>query len=134
MDRVTRRHVLPEPTRAQNVATAIGIDDQTVAFEPVRPVQPPRGAPHVVIVLMDDLGFGTSSSFGGPVRMPAAERLAEGGLRYTRFHVTALCSPTRQAMMTGRNHHSVGMGGTTEMTTSAPGYTGFRPRSAATLA
>ena len=72
---------------------------------------------------MDDLGFGTSSAFGGPCEMPAAERLADGGLRYSRFHVTALCSPTRQAMLTGRNHHSVGMGGTTEMATSAPGYT-----------
>ena len=134
VDDVTGRHVLPEPPRVQNVVTAIGIDDQTAAFEPVRPIQPPRGAPHVVIVLMDDLGFGTADAFGGPVRMPAAQRLAGSGLRYTRFHVTALCSPTRQAMMTGRNHHSVGMGGITEMSTSAPGYTGFRPRSAATLA
>lgn len=128
------RHILPEPERARDVVTAIGIDEQTVAFEPVRPIQPPAGAPHVVIVVMDDLGFGTSSAFGGPCRMPTAERLAAGGLRYTRFHVTALCSPTRQAMLTGRNHHSVGMGGTTEMATSAPGYNGFRPRSAATLA
>ncbi len=128
------RHVLPEPERTQNVVTAVGIDDQTAAFEPVRPIQPPAGAPNVVIVVLDDLGFGTSSSFGGPCRMPAAERLADDGLRYTRFHVTALCSPTRQALMTGRNHHSVGMGGTTEMATSAPGYNGFRPRSAATLA
>jgi arylsulfatase A-like enzyme len=128
------RHILPEPERAQNVVTAIGIDDQTTAFEPVRPIQPPADAPNVVIVLMDDLGFGTSSSFGGPCRMPTSERLADGGLRYTRFHVTALCSPTRQALLTGRNHHSVGMGGTTEMSTSAPGYNGFRPRSAATVA
>jgi arylsulfatase A-like enzyme len=134
VDSVTGRQILPEPARVRNVPTAIGIDDQTAAFEPVRPVQPPPGAPHVVIVLMDDLGFGTSSAFGGPVDMPAADRMAESGLRYTRFHVTALCSPTRQAMMTGRNHHSVGMGGTTEMSTSAPGYTGVRPRSAATLA
>ncbi len=128
------RHILPEPARVQDVVTAVGIDDQTAAFDPVRPVQPPSGAPNVVIVLMDDLGFGTSSAFGGPVRMPAADRLAGNGLRYNRFHVTALCSPTRQALLTGRNHHSVGMGGTTEMATSAPGYTGFRPRSAATLA
>jgi arylsulfatase len=128
------RHILPEPERVQNVVTAIGIDDQKAAFEPVRPIQPPARAPHVVVVVLDDLGFGTSSAFGGPCRMPAAERLAEGGLRYTRFHVTALCSPTRQALMTGRNHHAVGMGGTTEMATSAPGYNGFRPRSAATIA
>lgn len=128
------RHVLPEPDQAQVVTTALGIEDQTAAFEPVRPISPPPQAPNVVIVVMDDLGFGTSSAFGGPCTMPTAEALANGGLRYSRFHVTALCSPTRQALMTGRNHHSVGMGGTTEMATSAPGYNGFRPQSAATLA
>ena len=128
------RHVLPEPDLTQVVTTALGIEDQTAAFEPVRPTAPPPGAPHVVVVVMDDLGYGTSSAFGGPCPMPTAEALASGGLRYSRFHVTALCSPTRQALMTGRNHHSVGMGGTTEMATSAPGYNGFRPRSAATLA
>jgi arylsulfatase len=128
------RHVLPEPEQEQVVTTALGIEDQTAAFEPVRPVSPPAGAPNVVVVVMDDLGFGTSSAFGGPCEMPTAEALAGGGLRYNRFHVTALCSPTRQALMTGRNHHSVGMGGTTEMATSAPGYNGFRPRSAATMA
>ena len=128
------RHVLPPPDPAQVVVSALGIDDQTAPFTPIRPTAAPPGAPNVVIVVLDDLGFGTSSAFGGPCRMPAADRLAEGGLRYTRFHVTALCSPTRQALMTGRNHHSVGMGGTTEMATAAPGYSGFRPRSAATLA
>lgn len=114
--------------------TALGVDEQTSDFDPVRPTAPPAGAPNVVVVVLDDLGFGSSSAFGGPCRMPTADRLADDGLRYTRFHVTALCSPTRQALMTGRNHHSVGMGATTEMATSAPGYTGFRPRSAATLA
>ena len=129
-----QRHVLPEPERGHTVSTALGIDDQTAAFEAVAPISPPPGAPNVVVVVMDDLGYGTSSAFGGPCSMPAAEELAEGGLRYSRFHVTALCSPTRQSLMTGRNHHSVGMGGTTEMATAAPGYNGFRPRSAATLA
>lgn len=128
------RHVLPIELRRAPVATALGVEEQTGAFEPVRPVEPPPGAPNVVIVVLDDLGFGTSSAFGGPCAMPTADRLAEGGLRYTRFHVTALCSPTRQALLTGRNHHSVGMGSTTEMATSAPGYTGFRPRTAATIA
>ncbi|WP_020672162.1 arylsulfatase [Amycolatopsis nigrescens] len=128
------RHVLPRPEPHRPVATAMGIGDQRAPFHPVGPVPPPAGAPNVVIVLLDDLGFGTSSSFGGPCEMPTAERLAADGLRYTRFHVTALCSPTRQALLTGRNHHSVGMGGTTEMATSAPGYHGFRPRSAATIA
>ena len=88
----------------------------------------------MVVVVIDDMGFGAPSPYGGPCNLPTAERLAESGLRYSRFHVTALCSPTRQALMTGRNHHSVGMGVTTEMATSHPGYTGFRPASAATLA
>jgi arylsulfatase len=101
---------------------------------PVRPVRPPDGAPNVVVILLDDMGFGASSAYGGPCRMPTAERLAEQGLRYSRFHVTALCSPTRQALMTGRNHHSVGMGVTSEMSTSEPGYSGYRPASAATIA
>jgi len=87
-----------------------------------------------VLVLVDDMGFAASSSYGGPCEMPIARRLAEEGLRYSRFHVTALCSPTRQALLTGRNHHSVGMGVTTEMATPPPGYTGYRPASAATLA
>jgi arylsulfatase A-like enzyme len=128
------RYVLPRPDAPGTVVTAMGVQGQTAAFRPVGPVPPPNEAPNVVIVLVDDLGFGTSSSFGGPCEMPTAERLAADGLRYTRFHVTALCSPTRQALLTGRNHHSVGMGGTTEMATSAPGYNGFRPRSAATIA
>jgi arylsulfatase len=94
----------------------------------------PASAPNVVVVVVDDMGFGASSAYGGPCDMPAADRLAAEGLRYSRFHVTALCSPTRQALMTGRNHHSVGMGGTTEMATAAPGYSSVRPASAATMA
>jgi arylsulfatase A-like enzyme len=130
----TSRQILPESDVGSVVMTALGVQDQTAAFDEAHPITPPSRAPNVVIALLDDLGFGTSSAFGGPCRMPTAERLADGGLRYTRFHVTALCSPTRQALMTGRNHHSVGMGGTTEMATSAPGYNAFRPRSAATIA
>jgi arylsulfatase A-like enzyme len=105
-----------------------------VVREPILPVRPPRGAPNVLVVLIDDMGFGASSAYGGPCSMPTAERLSGGGLRYSRFHVTALCSPTRQALMTGRNHHSVGMGVTSEMSTLEPGYTGYRPASAATIA
>lgn len=101
---------------------------------PVTPVPPPAGAPNVLVVVIDDMGFGASSVYGGPCRMPTAERLSDRGLRYSRFHVTALCSPTRQALMTGRNHHSVGMGVTSEMATSHPGYSGFRPATAGTLA
>jgi arylsulfatase len=88
----------------------------------------------VLIVLIDDAGFGSASAFGGPCRTPAAERLAKGGLKFNRFHTTALCSPTRQALLTGRNHHSVNMGGITEIATSAPGYTSVRPKDKAPLA
>ena len=88
----------------------------------------------MVVVLIDDCGFGASSAFGGPCATPTAERLAAKGLKYNRFHTTALCSPTRQALLTGRNHHSVGMGGITEIATSAPGYNSVRPKAAAPLA
>ena len=88
----------------------------------------------MLIVLLDDAGFGASSAFGGPCATPVAERLAANGLKYNRFHTTALCSPTRQALLTGRNHHSVGMGGITEIATSAPGYNSIRPNTAAPLA
>ena len=86
------------------------------------------------MVLIDDCGFGAASVFGGPCATPNAEKLAAKGLRYTRFHTTALCSPTRQALLTGRNHHAVGMGGITEIATSAPGYSSVRPNTAAPLA
>ncbi len=88
----------------------------------------------MLIVLLDDVGFGASSAFGGPCQTPTAERLAAGGLRYNRFHTTALCAPTRQALLTGRNHHSVGMGSITETATSAPGYSSVRPNTKAPLA
>ena len=88
----------------------------------------------MLIVLLDDVGFGASSAFGGPCRTPTAERLAAGGLRYNRFHTTALCAPTRQALLTGRNHHSVGMGSITETATSAPGNSSLRPNTKAPLA
>ncbi len=88
----------------------------------------------MLIVLIDDMGFGASSAFGGPIHMPTLERLADDGLRYTRFHNCALCSPTRQALLTGRNCHSVEMGAITEMASSVPGYTSVRPNTAATIA
>lgn len=88
----------------------------------------------MLIVLLDDVGFGASSAFGGPCDTPAAEKLAESGLKYNRFHTTALCSPTRAAMLTGRNHHTVGMAGITELATSAPGYNSMRPDTCAPLA
>jgi arylsulfatase len=88
----------------------------------------------VVIVLLDDIGFGHSSAFGGPIHMPNAEKLAKNGLSYNRFHTTALCSPTRMALMTGRNHHSCNTGSIMETATGFPGNTGVRPQSVATLA
>ena len=117
----------------QTDRTRLPLDVDTTA-RPIRPVQAVPGAPNVVIVLIDDMGFGASTAYGGPCEMPTAERLAAEGLRYSRFHVTPLCSPTRQALMTGRNHHSVGMGVTSEMSTPEPGYHGYRPASAATIA
>jgi arylsulfatase len=95
--------------------------DPEVSRPAIDPVRPPQGAPKVLVVLIDDVGFGASSAFGGPCRTPTFERLAAEGLRYTRFHTTAICSPTRAALISGRNHHMVGMGGITEMATSAPG-------------
>ena len=84
--------------------------------------------------MLDDTGFGASSAFGGPCATPNFEKFADNGLKYNRFHTTALCSPTRQALLTGRNHHSVGMGGITEIATSAPGYNSILPNTCSPLA
>jgi arylsulfatase len=97
-------------------------------------VKAPASAPNVLVVLIDDMGFGMSRAFGGPIHMPTAERLASAGLRYNHFHTTALCSPTRAALLTGRNHHICNMGSITETATSFPGQTGQRPNSVAPLA
>jgi arylsulfatase A-like enzyme len=108
--------------------------DPDQVFPKIEPVRPPDGAPNVLIVLLDDVGFGASASFGGMISTPTADRLASAGLRYTRFHTTALCAPTRAAMLTGRNHHTVNMGAITELATSAPGQTSMRPQDCAPLA
>jgi arylsulfatase A-like enzyme len=128
------RSVVPIPDRPQVGSTTYDAKDPDTSFPPIEPLRPPAGAPNVLIVLLDDVGFGASSAFGGPCSTPVAERLAENGLRFNRFHTTALCSPTRQALLTGRNHHSAGMGGITELATSAPGYSSVRPDSCAPLA
>ena len=113
---------------------AVDVRDQDQAL-PTRPLATaPDGAPNVLLVLLDDMGFGASSAFGGPCRMPVAEALADNGLRYSRFHTTAMCSPTRAALMTRRNHHAVGMGTVVEISTGRPGYDATRPLSAGTLA
>jgi arylsulfatase A-like enzyme len=129
-----KREVLPIPDPAAEGHVTYDAKDPDSSFAPIRQVRPPERAPNVLVVLIDDCGFGASSAFGGPCATPTAERLAAKGLRYNRFHTTALCSPSRQALLTGRNHHSVGMGGITEIATSAPGYNSIRPKAAAPLA
>jgi arylsulfatase len=129
-----RRDVLPIPDRPYVGPTMYDARDPDARYEPIEPLRPPEGAPNVLLVLLDDAGFGSNSAFGGPCRTPTLERLAANGLRYTRFHTTAMCSPTRQALLTGRNHHSVGMGTVSDMATAAPGYTSQRPNTAATIA
>jgi arylsulfatase A-like enzyme len=129
---IDSRTVLPIPQAQAKSAPAL--DARDAPAPAIRPLRA-RGAPNVVIILIDDIGFGGSSAYGGPCNVPVAERLARGGLTYTRLHTTALCSPTRQALLTGRNHHSVNMGGgITEIATGFPGYTSVRPDSAATIA
>ncbi len=135
-------HMTPEPSRStlpipditRPGYTAYDAKDPDSAFPPITPLTPPDGAPNVLLVLLDDAGYGASSAFGGPCNTPNLERLADNGLRYTKFHTTALCSPTRAALLSGRNHHTVNMGGITEIATSAPGYTSSRPNTCAPLA
>jgi arylsulfatase A-like enzyme len=129
-----QRDVLPIPDRKVVTLTTHTAKDPDTRFPPIRQLRPPTGAPNVLIVLIDDAGFGASNAFGGPCQTPNAERLAASGLKYTRFHTTALCSPSRAALLTGRNHHSVGMGTITELSTSAPGYNSLRPNTKAPLA
>ena len=134
VDSEVQRSVLPIPDRPQFGLTTYDAKDPDTKYPPIKEVRPPAGAPNILIVLIDDAGFGSSSAFGGPCYTPTFEKLAAAGLRYTRFHTTALCSPTRQALLTGRNHHSVGMAGVTEIATSAPGYNSLCPNTKAALA
>ncbi len=122
---------LPFGTPAHDGTVARLIDDATAA--PLEPRTTPS-ATNVVLVMLDDVGFGTCSTFGGPVPTPTVERVAAAGLRYNQFHTTALCSPTRAALLTGRNHHRVHMGGITEIANSFPGYDSALPPEAATVA
>jgi arylsulfatase A-like enzyme len=129
-----QREVLPNPDIPPAGLTTYDAKDPDTTYPPILPLRPPAGAPNVLVVLIDDVGFGASSAFGGPCQTPNFERLAEGGLKYNRFHTTALCSPTRSALLTGRNHHSVGMGNIAELATSAPGNSSIWPNTAAPLA
>jgi arylsulfatase A-like enzyme len=126
------RTVLPILPPARKPTTEI--DARKVKAPPMFQVKAPQGAPNVVIVLIDDLGFGAPSAFGGPIATPTLDRVAQAGLRYNNFHTTALCSPTRAALKSGRNHHTVEMGFITEMATSMPGSTGQIPSTTAPLA
>ena len=121
---------IPEP----NYPHSEVLDARDAIPPPRFEIKAPAGAPNVLIVLVDDMGFGMPSAFGGPVRMPRADRLASQGLRYNQFHTTALCSPTRTALLSGRNHHMNNMGGITEIATAFPGNTGQRPDNVAPLA
>jgi arylsulfatase A-like enzyme len=130
----TSRIVLPIPDLPRTGLITYDAKDPASTFPPITDLRPPKGAPNVLIVLIDDAGFGASSAFGGPCQTPNAEALAARGLKYNRFHTTALCSPTRQALLTGRNHHSAGMGCITEIATGAPGYSSVLPNTISPLA
>ncbi len=126
------RSVLPIPEPKPPVYTEL--DARNAKPPPRFEVKAPKGAPNVVIVLIDDIGFGHSSAFGGPINMPTLEKLAASGLKYNRFHTTALCSPTRVALLTGRNHHVNNAGAIMELATAFPGNTGVRPENVTPLA
>ena len=123
------RTVLPIPEPKRPPITELDVRKATAP--PRFEVKAPANAPNVLLVLIDDMGFGMSSAFGGPIHMPTVERLADNGLRYNHFHTTALCSPTRAALLSGRNHHMNNMGAITEFSTAFPGNTGSRPNNVA---
>lgn len=129
-----QRGTLPIPDLEYTGTVTYDASDPDTSYPPIRRLLPPDGSPNVLVILVDDTGFGASSSFGGPVETPNFERIAAQGLKYTRFHTTALCSPTRAALLSGRNHHTVGTGGITEIATSATGYSSLRPNNCAPLA
>jgi len=120
---------LPKPDPAFQGKIGETYKDSTPSFPP--PVKAPKGSPNVLLILLDDVGFGMASTFGGPVPTPYMEKLAANGLKYNRFHTTALCSPTRGALLAGRNHHTVSTGVIIEMGTGYPGYTGIIPKNTA---
>ena len=123
---------LPKPDPAFKGKIGETYKDSTPDYP--RPVTAPKGAPNVLLVLLDDVGFGMCSTFGGPVPTPHLDKLAKNGLTYNQFHTTALCSPTRAALLTGRNHHSCGTGVIIEMGTGYPGYTGIIPQRTSVVA
>ena len=124
--------VLPPPAPAFRGTINLRAKDSIPDFP--QPMQAPKGAPNVLLILLDDVGFGASSAFGGPCQTPVLEALAKRGLRYTQFHTTALCSPTRAALITGRNHHAVHSAAITEAATGFPGYDSVMQKDTATVA
>src|ERR1044072_68458 len=132
-DTVSRTH-LPVPDLQHPGPTTYDAKDPDTKFPPIRDLRPPGDAPNVVVILIDYVGYGATSVFGGPCLTPNFEKLANGGLRYTSFHTTALGLPARQALLTGRHHHSGGTGGPTEIATAAPGYNSVLSNAKAPLA
>src|SRR5262249_36746070 len=143
---LTLRGFAQEPASRQPVARGAalpygdppfrGVANRTLAGSKPdfpQPIKAPQGAPNVLLVLIDDAGFGNPSTFGGPCQTPTLTRLANQGLRYNRFHVTALCSPTRAALLSGRNHHAIGFGSIAEFAGGWPGYNATWPKSAASI-
>jgi len=126
------QEVLPRPE--QPFKGQIGRTTKDSKLDFPKEVEAPQGAPNILLILTDDVGFGAASPFGGPIPAPAFERLAKAGLRYTQFHTTALCSPTRAALLSGRNHHSAATGVIMELGTGYPGYNSLMPKSAGTFA
>ena len=122
------------PLQEPKPPTYSELDARNAKAPPRFEVKAPEGAPNVVIVLIDDIGFGGPSAFGGPIQTPTLDRLAAAGLRYNNFHTTALCSPTRMALKTGRNHHTANTGSIMETSTGFPGNTGALPNRVAPLA
>src|SRR5262245_6595400 len=140
----TRRRKSMVATASLLAAVAVGVmPDRTIAQgtapTPNRwrnfpsPPAAPVGAPNVLLIMTDDVGFGASSTFGGPIPTPAFDALARAGLRYNAFHTTAMCSPTRAALLTGRNAHAVASGAITNLAVDEAGYTSVIPKSAATI-
>ena len=132
MGDVFAQEVLPRPD--QPFGGKIGRTTKESVKDFPKEVQAPKGAPNVLLILTDDVGFGASSTFGGPIPTVTMDRLAKAGLRYNQFHTTALCSPTRAALLSGRNHHSAATGIIMELGTGFPGYNSLMPKSAGTFA
>jgi arylsulfatase A-like enzyme len=126
------QEVLPAPPAPFKGQIGLSVKDSKSDFP--RPVQAPKGAPNVVVIILDDAGYGSSSTFGGPCDTPTLDKLAQNGLRYTQFHTTAVSSPTRAALLTGRNHHSVHTGNIMEFATGFPGYDSLMGKDTATIA